>query len=183
MKTSILSARFGFVTAAIVAAAATRFLPHPPNFTAVGAMALFAGACLPNRWLSLVVPAIAMFVTDAIIGFHPTLWAVYSSFALITMLGWIVRKNQNVLTIGAASVIAVVLFFVITNGAMWVNDLFTPESLRFYPATISGLGMAIVAGIPFAANTLLSQLLYSAILFGAFHAAKAWKPGLVKANA
>ena len=181
MKNSILSARLGFVTVAVIAAAATRFLPHPPNFTAIGAMALFAGACMPNRWMSLVIPAIAMLITDAIIGFHPTIWAVYASFALITMLGWAIRKHQNVVNIGMASVLAAVLFFFITNGAMWVTDFFLPVSERFYPASINGLWAAITAGIPFAANTLLSNLLYGSILFGAFHAAKAWKPTLVKA--
>lgn len=183
MKNTILSARLGFVSVAVLAAAATRFMPHAPNFTAIGAMALFAGACMPNRWLSLLVPAFAMLVTDAIIGFHPTLWAVYSSFALITMMGWAIRNKQNVLNIGVASVAAAVLFFLVTNSAMWVTDQFLPAAQRFYPTTINGLWLSIYNGIPFAANTILSQVLYGAVLFGAFHAAKAWKPSLIKVKA
>ena len=34
---------------AILAAAALRLVPHPPNFTPIGAMALFSGAYLGRR--------------------------------------------------------------------------------------------------------------------------------------
>lgn len=181
MKNSFLTPRLVFVTAAILIAAATRLLHLPPNFTAIGALALFSGACMPNRFLSLLIPMIAMFATDLFLGFHNTIWAVYFSFGLITMLGWAISKKQSFGNIAAMSLVSSVLFFLITNAAMWVVGFFVPASEAFYSTSIAGLPASIIAGIPFFANTLISQLLFSAILFGAFHAAKNWKPSLVKA--
>lgn len=48
-------------------AALSRLLPHPPNFTAVGAMALFGAAYLSPRWLGFAVPFAALWMSDLII--------------------------------------------------------------------------------------------------------------------
>jgi hypothetical protein len=181
MKNAFFTPRLAFVTVALIAAALTRFLPHPPNFTAIGGMALFAGACIPNRWLSLILPMLVMVVTDSIIGFHNTVWAVYLAFALITMLGWTMRERQNVVGFVGTSLAASVLFFLLTNAAMWMVGFWTSEPL-LYPKSINGLWMAIDAGIPFYSyNFLISQFVYGGVLFGAFYAVKVWKPSLVKA--
>jgi hypothetical protein len=180
MKNAFFTPRLAFVTTALIAAALTRFLPHPPNFTAIGGMALFAGACIPNRWMSLILPMLVMVATDAVIGFHNTAWAVYLSFGLITMIGWTMRKNQNVLGFIGTSLTASLLFFFITNAAMWAVGFWTTQPL-FYPTTAAGLSSAIVEGIPFFGNTVLSQFIYGGLLFGVYHAVKMWKPSLVKA--
>lgn len=180
MKNTFFTPRLAFATTAIIAAALTRFLPHPPNFTAIGGMALFAGACIPNRWLSLVVPMLAMVATDAVIGFHNTAWAVYLAFGLITMIGWTMQKRQSILGFVGTSLAASVLFFFVTNAAMWVVGLFAPAT-SFYPTSLTGLGEAITSGIPFFSNTIIGQFVYGGLLFGLFQAAKMWKPTLVKA--
>lgn len=174
----VLSPRLIFVLTAIAIAAITRILPHPPNFTAVGAMALFAGACMSNRWLSLVVPMAALFITDLFLGFHNTMWAVYGAVAATTMIGWAIRERQNVLNVTAASIASIAVFFFITNAAMWVVGFFGPG---FYPQTGAGLALSIEAGIPFLNNSILSQLIYTGVLFGSFHLVRVWKPTLVKA--
>ncbi len=174
----IFSPRAIFVIGAVLIAAFSRFIPHPFNFTAVGAMALFAGATLGNRWLSLLVPVAALFITDIFFEFHPTMWATYSSMMLITMIGWMIRDRQNFITITGGSIASAVLFFLITNAAMWVVGLYRPDG--FYSNDAAGLVASITAGIPFFANTLISQLFYTAVLFGAFHGIRVWKPTLVK---
>lgn len=168
-----------FVVTAIAIAAMTRILPHPSNFTAVGAMALFAGATMSNRWLSLLIPAAALFITDLFLGFHNTMWAVYGAMALTTMIGWAIRDRQNFITITGGSLISVMLFFLITNSAMWVVGFFTPDG--FYAQNASGLTASVVSGIPFLNNSILGQLVYTAVLFGAFHAVRVYKPALVRA--
>ena len=45
---------------AILVAAVLRLVPHPPNFTPIGAMALFSGAYLGRRGLAFVAPLGAM---------------------------------------------------------------------------------------------------------------------------
>ncbi len=52
------------VTGTIPAVAATRVLPHPMNFTSVGAMALFGGACVRPRALGFLVPLAAIIAGD-----------------------------------------------------------------------------------------------------------------------
>jgi hypothetical protein len=174
-----LSPRTLFVISAVALAALTRILPHPPNFTAVGAMALFAGATLSNRWLSLLMPMAALFITDLILGFHNTMWAVYGAVGITTMIGWAIRNRQNFITIAGGSLVSVMMFFFITNASMWVVGFYTPNS--FYSQDAAGLGLALEAGIPFLTNDVLSSLLYTGILFGTFHAIRVWKPTLVRA--
>ncbi|GAB4145827.1 MAG: hypothetical protein Fur0041_20340 [Bacteroidia bacterium] len=175
----MFSPRMIFAVSAILIAAATRFIPHPPNFTAVGAIALFAGAVIPSRFWSMVIPFVAMFLTDLVYGFHSTMWAVYASFAMITMMGWAIQNKQNAVNMLGASLAASVLFFFLTNTAVWMADVTSPVS--FYSKDLSGLMLCIDAGIPFFANTLISQLLFGGLLFGSYYALKVWKPALVKA--
>src|SRR5690606_11388371 len=52
----------------IVAAALTRLLPHPPNFSPVEAVALFGGAYFASRAWAIAVPLIAMFLSDLALG-------------------------------------------------------------------------------------------------------------------
>ncbi len=132
-----------------------------------------------NRWLSLIVPVAALFITDIFFAFHATMWATYGSMMLITMIGWFIRDRQNFITITAASLVSVFVFFVITNAAMWVVGFYLPVS--FYSQDAAGLASSLVMGIPFMGNTILSQLFYTAILFGAFHGIRVWKPTLVRA--
>lgn len=173
-----LSPRLIFVLTAIAIAAITRIVPHSPNFTAVGAMALFAGACMSNRLLSLLVPMAALFLTDLFLGFHNTMWAVYGAVGITTMIGWAIRERQSVLSVTAASLASVAIFFFVTNAAVWVVGFFGPG---LYPQTAAGLGLAIESGIPFLNNSILSQVIYTGVMFGAFHAVRVWKPTLVKA--
>lgn len=175
---NLFTPRFIFVISAVAIAALTRILPHPPNFTAVGAMALLAGALVPNRLLSLVMPMAALFITDLVLGFHNTMWAVYAAVGITSMIGWMIGKRQNVLTITAGSLISIASFFFITNAAMWVVGFFTQG---FYPTTAAGLGLALESGLPFLTNDIISNLLFTGIFFGSFHALRIWKPSLVKA--
>ncbi len=159
----------------IVAAALVRLLPHPPNFVPIAAMALFAGAYFKEKRLAYIVPIAAMLITDLIIGLHNTLIAVYLSFALIVFIGSLMIKQKKVTSIALASVTASVSFFIITNFAVW---LVSP----LYPATGAGLAACYTAAIPFFHYTLLGDLFYAGILFGAFEFAKIKFPVLARAN-
>ena len=54
----------------IILAAITRFIPHPFNFTAVGAMALFSGANFKDKRFAFLMPIAVMLITDLFLGFH-----------------------------------------------------------------------------------------------------------------
>ena len=67
-------ARLTVLLSAIVAAAALRLVPHPPNFTPIGAMALFSGAYFGRRWLAFAAPLGALLLSDAVLGFYAGMW-------------------------------------------------------------------------------------------------------------
>ena len=154
-------ARLLALLAAIVAAAALRLVPHPPNFTPIGAMALFSGAYLGRRPLAFVAPLAALLLSDAVIGFYSGMAFIYASVALIVMIGWAIRSRISPIRVGAAAIASSVLFFVLTNFGTWLSS-------GMYPHTTAGLAACYVAAIPFFQNTLAGDLFFSGLLFGGF---------------
>jgi hypothetical protein len=156
---------------AIAAAAALRLVPHPPNFTPIGAMALFGGAYLGRRALAFAAPLGALLLSDLVLGFYHGVATVYASVALIVLIGWWVGNRRTPLRVGAAALASSVSFFVITNFGMWLFS-------GYYPLTASGLAACYVAAVPFFQNTLAGDLFYSALLFGGFAIAERFSPQL-----
>jgi len=145
----------------ILAAAASRLIPHPPNFTPIAAIALFGGAQFSNKRAAFLVPLAGLFLSDLVFGFYAITPVVYGSFALTVCLGFGVRQRRPVQRITFAAVASAILFFVLTNFGVWAID-------NLYPKTAAGLVDCYVAAIPFFQNMLLANVLYSALLFGGF---------------
>ena len=175
MNSKLISPRFLVLCAMIAAAAFTRLIPHLPNFTAIGAMALFGGAYFSNKKLAFAVPLTAMFLTDLVLGFHNTIIAVYISFALMVVIGMTMIKKKRAGNIVLASVTAAVLFFIITNFAFWLTGI-------MYPVTATGLIECYVAAIPFFGYNLAGNLFYAGVMFGLFELAKVKFPQLAPVN-
>jgi hypothetical protein len=166
----------------IVAAALTRLLPHPPNFSPVEAIALFGGAYFASRQWAAIVPLLAMLVSDLALGVlngagyasYPgsaTFWSVYACVAMSVALGFGLRGKVSGARVLGYSITGSVLFFLVTNGAAWLSD-------PHYPSNAAGLAAAYVAGIPFFQWTLLGTLGYSAALFGGFALLRRYVPAL-----
>jgi hypothetical protein len=152
----------------ILAAAATRIIPHPWNFTAVGAMCLFGGAYFQRRWMAFLVPMVALFLSDIVLaatvyGFRGlnVISMSYLLFALTTLLGMTLRGRVNAFTVPAAAVVASGGFFLVSNFHVWLTG-------HTYPHTTAGLMACYTAAIPFAQNMLLGNLVYSGVMFGAW---------------
>jgi hypothetical protein len=156
---------------AIVAAAALRLVPHPPNFSPIGAMALFSGAYLGRRPLAFVAPLGALFLSDAVLGFYSGMWVTYLAVALIVLVGWAGLQRLSVLRIAGAAVASSVLFFVVSNFGVWAMS-------GMYPLNGSGLAACYAAAIPFFQNTLAGDLFYASLLFGGFRVAELLLPRL-----
>lgn len=171
-----ITPRFWFLTFLVFVAAAVRLIPHPPNFAPIAAMALFGGAYFNKKSFAFAVPLAAMFLSDAIIGFHSSMWIVYVSFALIVLIGIVLLKKVNVKNVIAASVTASLSFFIITNFGVWAFG-------TMYPKNFAGLIECYIAAIPFIQNTLIGDLFYSGIMFGIYEFAKSKIPVLTEANA
>ena len=156
---------------AILVAAVLRLVPHPPNFTPIGAMALFSGAYLRRRALAFAAPLGALVLSDLVLGFYHGQATVYFSVALIVMIGMVALTRRSVLRVGAAAIASSVLFFLITNLGMWLFS-------GFYPRSWTGLEACYVAAIPFFQNTIAGDLFYATLLFGGFQVAELLIPQL-----
>lgn len=180
MKSKIFTARFIFITTAILVAAMSRLFPHIPNFTPIAAMALFGGVYFSDKRLAFVIPLLAMLLSDVALqlffgwGFHNTMIYVYIGFILTSIIGIMVRRNVTILSVASGSIAASILFFIITNFGVWASFGFQ--------SGISGLNTTYLMGIPFFAPTLLGDLFFNGVLFGAFYLAQIKFPALIKAS-
>jgi hypothetical protein len=156
---------------AIFVAAALRLVPHPPNFTPIGAMALFSGAYLGRRGLAFAAPFGALLLSDAVLGFYSGMEFQYFSVALIVVIGWLALSRISVLRLGAAALASSVLFFAVSNFGVWLGS-------GMYPHSANGLVACYVAAIPFFQNTVAGDLFYTTLLFGAFRVAEILVPRL-----
>jgi hypothetical protein len=56
--------RIAVLVGMVLLAALARLVPHPPNFTPVGAVALFAAAHFKRTWAAFLVPLLALLLSD-----------------------------------------------------------------------------------------------------------------------
>ncbi|RMG78398.1 MAG: hypothetical protein D6707_09890 [Bacteroidetes bacterium] len=155
------SAKFITVLSFILVTALLRLVfAYIPNFSPVAAMALFSGFYLKDKKIALLVPFVSMFLTDIILGFHSTMWAVYLSFAIAVGIGAMLPK-ANVKNLILASLSSSVIFYLITNFAVWLGS-------SFYPQNAAGLIECYVAGLPFFNYTLLGDITFTLSVFGLY---------------
>ena len=107
-KLNKITPKFWFLTIVIVLVAIARLFPHLPNFTPLGAIALFAGAYFVDRKWALLVPLAAIFFSDFALqiaywlnwrefaGFHALLPAVYICIALMVGMGYWLKDRVNI---------------------------------------------------------------------------------------
>ena len=175
--TAYLSSPRGLTLAtAVVVIALFRLVPHPPNVSPVAALALFAGAHITQRWLAIALPLAAMLLSDLVLGFHPFMGVVYGAFALSALIGGQLRGRIRPLPVIAGATGASLLFFTITNFAVWLQG-------GFYPLTGEGLITCYGAALPFLENTLIGNLSYSALFFGLFALAERRYPAIQQSAA
>jgi len=145
-----------------------RVTPHPWNFAPVGAIALFAGATFADRRAAMLVPLATMFAGDTLLelltgnGYHSLMPVIYATYALIVLLGMLLRdRRDSPLHIAGGAVAGATLFFITSNFAVWTIS-------TVYPKTFAGLVACFVAAIPYFERTLTSDLLFSAMFFGVY---------------
>jgi len=151
--------RYFVLAGMVIAAAVARLLPHPWNFTPIGAMALFGGAQFVSKRTAFLFPLTALFLGDLVLGLHQLMPFVYGCFALTVCLGFWVRHQRNAGRIVAASLVSSLLFFLVTNFGVWAF-------LGTYSMNGTGLIECYLAGVPFLRNGLFGDLFYSGMLFG-----------------
>lgn len=163
--------RFLTLAGMILIAALSRLLPHPWNFSPVGAMAIFAGAHFSRKWTAFIIPLAALLLSDIFLGFYPGMFFVYLSFCVNVLIGIAIRNRKNVAYIGGAALLGSIQFFILTNFGTWLAGF-------LYPVTAAGLVQCFTAAIPFFAHTVLGDAFYTALLFGSFAFAERRLPKL-----
>jgi hypothetical protein len=158
------------VVVLILLAVASRLLPHAPNFTPVAAIGLFAGATFGRRagWL---VPLAALLLSDVFLGFyHPmSMFWNYAGFGACLLLGsGLLSAKRSLPRLAVATLGSSLAFFALSNFGMWASG--------YYPRTFAGLGACYTAGLPFLRNTLASDALFTAALFGSLALLRAVMP-------
>ncbi len=160
---------FGLILLAAISRIATHYLGIANGFSPVIALSLFGGAYISDKRLSFVLPIGVMLLSDIFLGFHSTMWAVYGAIAIGVLIGKFMSNKVTAPKVVGGSLVSSVIFFVITNFAVWAQ-------FNMYPKTMEGLGACYVAAIPFFRTGLLGDLVWSAILFGTFALAKNFLP-------
>ncbi len=142
------------------------------NFSGIGALALFSGTYLKSHW-RWTLPFLLMWVSDLILNnfyyaaFYDSFqWfgvtSVYISFALIIGFAFFYLQQPSWAKVLIASFVSAVAFFVITNAAVWIG------ATSPYTKDWAGLVLCFEMAIPFFRNTLLGNLIYSALFFGLY---------------
>lgn len=146
----------------VVVSLVMRLIPHPANFVPIGALALISGLYIRSRW-GIVVPLLVMVASDLIVGWHNLVLFTWGSYLLMGMIGWWVRQHKSVWRVAGGTLLGSVLFFVITNFAVWA---FTP----LYAKTAAGLVHCFYMALPFFRNTVLGDFFYVGIFVGLYEA-------------
>ena len=157
-----------FLLFLILLGIASRMIPHPDNFTAIGAVALFAGAYSRKRNLHFLIPILAIFISNILLivlqnkplPSIPIQIAIYSCFLLYTPIGSFLIKSIKVKTVALGSLCGATLFFIVTNFIVWLGG--------GYSYTLGGLLTCYTAAIPFYLKMLAGDLTWCAILFGLY---------------
>jgi hypothetical protein len=134
-----------------------------PNFHAVTAVALFAGFYFRNRTVAVLVPLTAMATSDWFIGGYAreVMFTVYAAMVLPIVWRSYLRHRLSPARVGFCAVASCVIFYVATNAAVWHSGI-------WYSRGWEGLVACYAAGLPFLANALAGDLLFSAGVFGAY---------------
>lgn len=142
---------------------AFRLIPHPPNFTPLAAISLFAGYYFRDARFAALPTLAAMIVSDFVLGFYdPRVMAtVYCTLLLPVFFGLLLGKRIAPLRVAFSTLAGAIIFFLTTNWAVWAFS-------GMYQPTWQGLIACYLAGLPFFKLTLSGDFFWVSIIFGAF---------------
>ncbi len=155
-------------------AVAVRLVSTTPNFGAVTAAALFAGFYFRHRTVALCVPLAALVISDQFLGGYErgVMAAVYLSQSLPIAWRSLLRRDLSPLTVGSGAACSSLTFFTLSNAAVWY---------AWYPHTTEGASRCFAAAVPFLANSLAGDLLFTAGFFGLYALAVQFRASLYAA--
>ena len=137
-----------------IALAASRFVPHPPNFTSLLALSFYVPALLGIRYLPALIAS--FLITDLFIGVHSVMIFTWGSILLIGLFSKFFLSSIYTRISGALC--GAMLFYIVTNFGVW--------SMGSYGYSFEGLLLCYTLAIPFLAYSLISTFVFSGIIEG-----------------
>ena len=134
------------------ALAASRFIPHPPNFTSLLALSFYIPVLFGIKFLPILL--LSFVITDVFIGFHGVVLFTWGTVILIGLMSKFFVSNIIKRISGA--LLGACLFYFITNFGVW--------SLGSYGYTFEGLILCYTLAIPFFTYSLISTFLFSGLI-------------------
>ena len=160
-----------------------RLIPHPPNFTPIIAIALFASHIFKNKWIVILTPLMAMWISDLVInnysyaGYHdslvifsPSFLWVYGPIICIALLGTVLIKKLKISNIALSSISGSLIFFLVSNFGVWISGTIYIDGVltTMYAKSLAGLIQCYISAIPYFGNALVGDLVYCTILFTSY---------------
>ncbi len=156
----------------------------------IGALALFGGYALRNRYLSILVPVLTMFISDLYLevtqpgfGFYDISQVfVYLGMASFAVLGCGMKSGRPLPVLGY-TLTGSLVFWIVSNLGVYLAG--------YYGYSFSGLVTTYVMALPFRQNDAYSNLLFfniilvnvavAQVIFAAYHYALSRNSRAVKA--
>ncbi len=144
---------------------------HLFNIAPIGALALFSGAIIKDKRISLATPLIAMVLGDLFFQFFTSIpgfygaeqWFVYGAIALVTVLGTFMGKI-NAVKVAGFTLTGSFLFFVISNFGSFLSGM--------WGTGFKGLVTTYTMALPFYEKTIAGDLIGSVLFFGVYFLAQ-----------
>lgn len=171
-----LNLQTGVLSIIILLAAFTRIMPHPPNFSPMAAIGLFGAAHFAKKWQAFFIPLIGIWISDLVINnyvysssssnivwFYSGFYWQYISYILIIFAGlFIFNRGISITKTVGGMISSSGIFFLVSNFGVWAGG-------TMYPKNFGGLITCYAAGVPFIHNTIISDVLFTTVLFGAYY--------------
>lgn len=136
----------------ILLLSASRFIPHPPNFTSLIALSFYIPIIFGLRYLPILL--LGFLITDLVIGTHSLMLYTFGSVCLISFTSHIFKKNLLWRILG--SLHGAIIFFILTNFGVWTTGI--------YGLTIKGIINCYFLALPFFTYTIISTVVFSSII-------------------
>ena len=136
----------------------SRIVPHPPNFTPIISLAIIGPFLFGSLTISLMSVILSMILSDLVIGIHSGMIQIYLIISLISIVFNRYKKSFNKINLLFYSLFGSTIFFILSNLSVWT---FT----NIYTKDIQGFINCYYMAIPFFANTVISTVIFSYLIF------------------
>lgn len=167
---------------------ASGVFPPLPNFTPLGAMALFGGCYYQDKWKAYLVPLLSLWLTDILLNryfyfgewifFYEGFAWVYISFALMVPIGGLLIKKVGVSTVVLAGVAGALVHWIVSDFGVWLGGGTDITTGLPFTRDLTGYLKCLYLALPFMKNLLLGNLVFGAVLFGSFELMRRRYPAL-----